>query len=67
MTEFLFEYRAYIAALHVLATVLGLGGAIVTDLMFMRFLKDYRIHLGRNRAAPHNRFGAVLAVQGYPA
>ncbi len=43
MTELLIEYREFIVPLHVLATTLGLGGAIVTDFMFMRFLKDYRV------------------------
>jgi uncharacterized membrane protein len=43
MTDFLVEYRNIILALHIFGTTLGLGGAIVTDLMFMRFLKDYRV------------------------
>jgi len=40
---FLAEYRSWIVWLHVVGLVLGLGGAVFSDILFMRFLKDLRI------------------------
>lgn len=45
MTEFLTDFRHYILLLHIFGTTLGLGGAIVTDILFMRFLKDFRVSM----------------------
>ncbi len=37
------EYKVFILTAHILGTVLGLGGATVADILFFRFLKDYKI------------------------
>jgi hypothetical protein len=40
----LFEtYRPVVLSAHILGVILGLGGASVSDLLFFRFLRDYRI------------------------
>lgn len=40
---FLLEYKTIIIVLHALAAALGVGTVLVTDVFFMKFLKDYRI------------------------
>jgi uncharacterized membrane protein len=40
---FLLEYKTIIVILHALSAALGMGTVIVTDVFFMKFLKDYRI------------------------
>ncbi len=40
---FLSEYRSYIIGFHVMGLVFGLGGAIFSDILFMKFLKDLKI------------------------
>lgn len=37
------EYKVYFLTAHILGTALGLGGATVADILFLRFLKDYRL------------------------
>jgi uncharacterized membrane protein len=39
----LLEYRSYFVILHVLGAALGVGGATITDMLFFRFLRDYKI------------------------
>lgn len=43
MISFLAKYELGFLALHILGTALGLGGATISDILFFRFLKDYRI------------------------
>ena len=43
MNEFLLDFRQYFLVAHIFALALGLGGAIMTDFMFMRFLKDNKV------------------------
>ena len=40
---FLLEYKTVIVVLHALSASLGVGTVIVTDVFFMKFLKDYKI------------------------
>jgi uncharacterized membrane protein len=40
---FLLEYKTVIVILHALSAALGMGTVMVTDVFFMKFLKDYRI------------------------
>ncbi len=40
---FLLEYKTVIVVMHALAASLGVGTVIVTDVFFMKFLKDYKI------------------------
>jgi uncharacterized membrane protein len=40
---FLLEYKTVIVILHALAAALGVGTVLVTDIFFMKFLRDYRI------------------------
>jgi hypothetical protein len=37
------DAQRYILALHLLGFAIGVGGATVTDVFFMKFLKDFRI------------------------
>lgn len=37
------EHKVFFLTAHILGTVLGLGGASIADILFFRFLKDYRI------------------------
>lgn len=37
------HYRGILLALHVLGAAIGLGGATITDLLFLRFLKHFKI------------------------
>lgn len=41
--SFLQDHRLIVLALHVLSMAIGLGGATVSDILFFRFLKDYRV------------------------
>lgn len=41
--EILREYRFLIILTHVLSAAIGVGSATVTDVLFFKFLKDYRI------------------------
>ncbi len=41
--SFLVQYRGPIVGFHVIGLVLGLGGAVFSDILLMRFLKDLRI------------------------
>lgn len=43
MIEFVSSHYAVFVALHVLSMAIGLGGATVSDILFFKFLKDYRI------------------------
>jgi len=40
---FLADYRLAFLTLHILSMAIGLGGATVSDLLFFKFLKDYRV------------------------
>lgn len=40
---FLMEYKTVIVILHALSAALGVGTVLVTDVFFMKFLKDFRI------------------------
>jgi uncharacterized membrane protein len=44
----LLEYKTIIVILHALAAALGVGTVLVTDIFFMKFLKDYRISQGES-------------------
>lgn len=37
------EFSLYFLTLHVLAVIVGMGGATVSDILFFKFLQDYRI------------------------
>ena len=37
------EYKSYVTLLHLFGFALGLGGATISDLLFLRFLKDFKI------------------------
>lgn len=39
----LIKYHNFITIIHVLGVTLGLGGATITDILFFKFLKDFRI------------------------
>jgi uncharacterized membrane protein len=39
----LIEYKAYVTLLHLLGFALGVGGATISDILFLRFLKDFKI------------------------
>ncbi len=43
MMPYIKNYRALITGMHLLGIVLGLGGTIVTDVLFIKFLKDAKI------------------------
>lgn len=36
-------HRRFFLILHILAVTLGMGGALITDILFFKFLKDYKI------------------------
>lgn len=40
------QYRRLVLSLHLVGTALGLGGALITDIFFFKFLKDYKISEG---------------------
>lgn len=40
---FLLEYKTVIVIFHALSAALGMGTVMVTDVFFMKFLKDYKI------------------------
>lgn len=42
-TSFLAENQIFLLTAHVLFMAIGLGGATVSDILFFKFLKDYRI------------------------
>ena len=44
----LHQYKSYIIILHALAAAVALGSATVTDILFFKFLKDYRISESEN-------------------
>lgn len=37
------EYKSYVVLLHLLGFALGVGGATISDVLFLRFLKDFKI------------------------
>lgn len=39
----LIEYKSVVVILHALVAALGVGGALITDVFFFKFLRDYRI------------------------
>ncbi len=41
--QFFGTHQAKILTLHILGTALGLGGATISDILFIKFLKDHRI------------------------
>lgn len=41
--DFLAQHKLKFLTLHILGTALGLGGATISDIMFFKFLKDFRI------------------------
>lgn len=43
LVSFLIEYRSLFAIAHILGMALGLGGATIVDILFFKFLKDFRI------------------------
>ena len=43
MTEFLTEYYQYFLIAHLFFVAIGLGAAVVTDVLFFKFLKDFQI------------------------
>lgn len=48
ITFLLAEYKTFIIIIHALAAAVALGAATVTDVLFFRFLKDYRISESEN-------------------
>ena len=43
LISFLTEHTLLVLTAHILGTILGLGGATIADILFFRFLKDYKI------------------------
>lgn len=43
LLDFLAQYKLKFLTLHILGTALGLGGATISDILFFKFLKDFRI------------------------
>lgn len=43
LKEILLEYKSIIIFFHALSAAIGVGAATVTDVLFFKFLKDYRI------------------------
>ncbi len=41
----LVEFKSYVTLLHLVGFALGVGGATISDVLFMRFLKDFKITL----------------------
>lgn len=41
--DFLVAAERYLWSLHILGVVFGLGGATVTDVMFVQFMRNFRI------------------------
>ena len=39
----LMEYKSYVTLLHLVGFALGVGGATISDILFLRFLKDFKI------------------------
>lgn len=37
------EYKNYIVLMHLIGFALGVGGATISDILFLRFLKDFKI------------------------
>lgn len=43
LIPFFVEYKSIIVIIHLLSAAVGVGGATVTDLLFFKFLKDFKI------------------------
>lgn len=43
LIPFFTEYKSIIVIVHLLSAAVGVGGATVTDLLFFKFLKDFKI------------------------
>jgi hypothetical protein len=43
MIEYARDYYEYFLLAHVIATALGLGAATITDVLFFKFLKDFKL------------------------
>lgn len=43
LSQFLADYKGIIVILHALSAAVGVGATTVTDVMFFRFMKDYKI------------------------
>lgn len=43
MQEFFIEYKSIFVVVHAFAAAIGLGAVVVTDTLFFRFLKDFKI------------------------
>ena len=43
MMLFLLEYREFFIGAHIIGVIGGVGAVTVTDFLFFRFLKDFRI------------------------
>lgn len=41
--SFLAEAKPILLTIHILATAIGLGGATISDILFFRFLRDFKI------------------------
>lgn len=39
----LVEFKSYVTLLHLVGFALGVGGATISDILFLRFLKDFKI------------------------
>ena len=48
--DLLAEYRGIRIALHVVGTLIGLGGALVADSMFFHYLSDRKISRQENQS-----------------
>jgi uncharacterized membrane protein len=56
----LVEYKQVVVILHALTAALGVGGALITDIFFFKFLKDYRI--AGNESETLQTFSQVMWV-----
>lgn len=43
MQQFIIEYKAVFLTFHLLSMAIGIGGATVSDILFFKFLKDFKI------------------------
>ncbi|MEK7585815.1 MAG: hypothetical protein AAB477_01085 [Patescibacteria group bacterium] len=48
-TEFFNEYKHISVIIHVLSVIVGMGAALVSDIMFNLYIKDKKINLNENR------------------
>lgn len=63
LVSFFTEYKVIMLTAHILGTVLGLGGATIADILFFRFLRDYKI-TAKECDVLHLLKGIILSALG---